>query len=271
VALRNTFEACAFVDGLGTSATGEIVVSDDRGPRGTIFVERGRVCWAAAQGMARRLTELLGRRAGLAPPAMEALFLECKARRVPLGEHLSSSGVLGPEELRDALLQHTIESLLRLWASEARAAWCPRTGNGYNPRFTFATSELLTHVGALSHAAVAAEVQPRLDGLFGDGDWAAAFVRTETSAFPEPVAVIGALPRAATTVMRLGKWAASALDVATTFSDESALLSVARGPSAPGASLVAFRLGATVVAGETGTHGPARILNRRAQRRRARG
>lgn len=271
VGLRNAFEACAFVDELGTSLVGELVVSGPDGPRGTVFVERGRICWAAARGLARRLTELLGARASLSSSEMESLFVMCKEQRIPLGEHLVSRGVLSASALREALLQHTVESLRFLCSAGARGAWSPREGAGYSPRFTFATAELLAQVGAAVHASIAARLQPVLESSFGEGDWAAAFVRSETSAFPEPIAVHGSVPSAATSLVRFGKWAASALDVASAFSDDAALLSVARSAASGGSSLVAFRHGGAVVTGETSAQGPARILNRRAQRRRAKG
>src|SRR5262249_20565820 len=65
IGLAKTLDAWAFVDALGPHATGEIIVSAADGPRGAVFVEAGRVCWSAARGLARRLTELLGARAQL--------------------------------------------------------------------------------------------------------------------------------------------------------------------------------------------------------------
>ncbi len=271
VALRNTLEACALIDELGASAVGEILVHRVDGQRGTIFVERGRICWAAARGLARRLTELLGARAALAPGAMESMFTACKEMRVPLGEHLVNRGVLSAADLRVALLQHTTESLRALCTQDARAEWCPRLGKGYSPRFTFATAELLAHVGGAVHQATADLVRPTLQALFGDDEWGAAFVRTGSSAFPEPVAIQGTAPHAASTLVRVGKWAASALDIAAAFTQEVTLLATPRSGSAGETALVALRIGDAIVAGETGPHGPARILNRRAQQRRTRG
>lgn len=270
VGLRTPYDGCAFVDDLGAWAVGELVVNGADGPRGTVFVERGRICWAAARGLAPRLTELLGARAALTPTEMEALFLACKQQRIPLGEHLVARGVLDPTELRAALLQHTIESLRHLCTAESRGKWCPRVGNGYSPRFTFATSELLAEIGASSHAAIADRVRPILEGSFDEGGWAAAFVRSAACAYPEPILVHGSVPHAATMLVRFGKWAASALDIASAFTDEAAVLSVARQTSTGAGSLVAFRHQGAVVTGQTGPHGAARILNQRAQERRRR-
>ncbi len=165
---------------------------------------------------------------------MEPHYQACKERRVPLGEYLVGCGVLKGDDLRGVLLQHTAESLGHLCATDARLGWCPRVGPGYSPQFTFATTELLEQIGASRHQALAARVKPVLNLCFRDEDWAAAFVRTATSAFPEPIATVGRVPASATALLRSGKWAASGL----------------------------------VITGETSTCGPARILNRRAEQRR---
>ncbi|MBX3186720.1 MAG: hypothetical protein KF819_06880 [Labilithrix sp.] len=269
VGFPSSYDACAFVDALGADAVGEIAVSGAEGPRGIVFVESGRVCWAAARGLAPRLTELLAARAALAPNAMEELFRACRARGAPLGEHLVETRLLDAQAFRDALLQHTAESLALLCTESARAAWRPRSGKGYSPRFTFATAELLAHVGATRHGETAARVRPILDASFEDGDWAAAFVRPVDAAFPEPIALFGSAPGAARVLLRVGKWAASVLDVVATFSDESALYAVARPARAKATAIVAFRHGGVVVAGETSAYGPARLLNLRAQARRS--
>jgi hypothetical protein len=262
--LRSSADVFALVDELGPSAVGEIVLGADDGARGAVFVERGRVCWAAAHGLAPRLTELLIGRASIPPLEMEGVFRRCKAERKPLGEHLIQIGALAPVDLREALMQHTVESLRLLCQTPACATWFPRPGNGYSPKFTFTTAELLVHAGAERNRDIASAIRPILTGTFDDGDWAAAFVRNPNYAFPEPIATFGTPASSTRALVRLGKWAASVLDVIAAFNDEGALLALAR----PNGALVAFRHGAAVVVGETGEHGPARILNRRARERR---
>lgn len=269
-ALRAPSDVCAFVDDLDGTATGEIAVRGTNEPLGSIFVDQGRICWAAARGLARRLSELLAKRAGLAPAAMEAHFLDCKMQRTPLGEHLVGRGVLSAEELREALLTHTVESLVVLARSDARSTWTPRAGTTYNPRFTFGTAELLAEIGGLAHPNVAASVRPLLHTLFDAGEWAVAFVRDSGSASPRPVAIQGPVPPAAAILARFGKWGASILDVTGSFTDEAALFAVSRGSGDKASSLVVFRHAGSFVVGETGVHGPARILNRRARERRQR-
>ena len=271
VGVRNVTDLCTLVDELASPATGEIVVRRAEAPCGSVFVEQGRVCWAAARGLARRLTELLGERASLPSRQMESFFVSCRAQNVPLGEHLVGRGVLAAKDLREALLQHTAESMTSLCEGHARAVWSPRSGKGYSPSFTFTTAELVARVGATAHAREAVVLAPVLADAFGDDDWGAAFLRAPACASPEVVAVQGAIPHASTTLVRLGRWATSSLDVAATFSDRYALLSTTRSSSPAARSIVAFRHGDAVVAGETDEHGPARILNRRAQLRRGGG
>ena len=268
--VRSVDEACAFVDELGASATGEVVVGGGAGPMGTVFVEGGRVCWAAARGLARRLSELLAGRSGLSPSEMEVVYSRCKARRVPLGEHLVESGVLAASELRTALLQHTAESLLVLTEAGGRATFRPREG-GYSPRFTFATGEVLSRACAAQHAAIAASAEVALAAAFQGDDWAAAFVRSDSSALPAPIAIFGAAPSTSTALLRAGRWAVSALDVAATFCEAATFLCVDHRSRGRESSFVAFRDRGAVFAGETTTLGTARIMNRRAAERRSNG
>lgn len=269
--LPNLLEACAFVDQLGPMSTGEIVVASEE-PLGAVFVERGKVCWAAARGLARRLTELIGAKAGLSKPTMESAYAECKARRTPLGEHLVGQGLVSADDLRFALLQHTVESLGLMCGARSHATFHARPGTGYSPRFTFGTAELLTHTGALAHREAACRAHRVLQRVFATGEWGVAFTRSRASAYPEPIAVFGASPPSATVVLRYGKWAASALDITATFTDPNALLTVSRRNGIDGrAALVAFGEGGVLITGETGELGPARILNRRAQERLSKG
>ncbi|MFO0738453.1 MAG: hypothetical protein U0270_21340 [Labilithrix sp.] len=261
-ALRTAHDIYPLVDELGPRAVGELFIAGQDGARGAVFIERGRVCWAAAHGLAPRLSQLLVSRALIPPPEMESIFRACKAERTPLGEHLIRVGVLRAEDLRSALLQHTVESVSRLCASPAYATWSPRPGKGYSPTFTFTTAELLAYAGGERHRTVLTEVGPVLEASFDSG-WGAAFVRTGECAFPEPIAVFGSRISHSKRLLRIGQWAASALDVVSTFNDPSAVLAVKRGAS----SMVTFWHGNAIVVGETGEHGPALILNRRARER----
>jgi hypothetical protein len=260
VTVRNTMDVCTFVDGLDRLVAGELLVHADDAS-GVVFVERGRICWAAARGLARRLTELLLDRApGIDAANLEDVFRDCHARSVPLGETLVERGIVSADDLRSALLVHTAESLTALCRRESRMAWHARSGPGYSPRFTFTTTELLAEsLGTLANRQMLREI------FGGTGEWGASFVRGG-AALPELVAVQGALPETVASVLGVGKWAASTLDVASTFQDEDALVTSLDGDTV----LVAWRgPERSIIAGRMQPHGPARILNRRAQARRA--
>ena len=272
VAVRTTVDICSFVDRLTVEDVGELLVVADAttnvpAVRGAVFVESGRVCWAAARGLAPRLTQLLMKPSGLDAAAMEDLYRRCKLERAPLGEFLVKRGVVRPEDLRTALLQHTTESLDALCDERTVASWWPRPG-GYNARFTFKTSELLAHWFAHRQGATRDERATTLEA-FSDsvpGEWGALFVRVPSVAAPLPLIVRGALPEKSFAVLRVGKWAASALDVAATFQDDDVRVT-AMEPG--GTTLVAWRHEDGIVAGRMSANGPARLLHQRATARRA--
>ncbi len=271
VDIRSTVDICSFVDRLAVDDVGELLVAHDEANipsvRGAVFVEGGRVCWAAARGLASRLTQLLMQPSGLDAATMEELYRRCKIERAPLGEFLVARGIVRPEDLRAALLQHTTESLDVLCDARTVARWWPRPG-GYNARFTFKTSELLVRWFALRHGADGERLREALE-TFSDsttGEWGAVFVRVPSLAAPLPIVVRGALPEKSFAVLRVGKWAASALDVAATFQGADVLVTAAE-PG--GTTLVAWRHEGRIVAGRMSPNGPARVLHRRAMMRRA--
>jgi hypothetical protein len=285
VAVRSAADIFDFVDQIDRRAVGELVFRDigkSKEVRGVVFIEAGRVCWAAARGLARRLTELLiARSPGMDATAMEELFRRCQQERAPLGEFLVARGIVQPAELRSALFQHTAESLDALCVNDVEAGWCLRSGRGYSPRFTFSTSELLAHTlaRALSptERAISADAESILPATFAPGEWGAGFVRG-AGAMPSPIVVHGALPETTKDVLRVGKWAASVLDLSATFQEEDALVTSMEWPleqRSPRAEsvFVAWRLAIgsshqAFIAGKMSPQGPARILNRRAQVRR---
>jgi hypothetical protein len=264
--LRDVVDLLAAVDELGESATGELALDVGEDAQGAVFIEKGRVCWAAARGLAGRLTELLAARSAVSVEQMESLYMACRTQGVPLGEHLVARGLLQPAGLSEALLQHTAESLRLLCRTPARAAWFPRSGRGYSPAFTFTTAELSARMGAAAHQDDAERLAPILRETFAEGEWGVAFVRPPHAAAPRPVALHGPAPSAASTLARLGAWGASTTDVVGVFSGAGAVVwSSVAGRSR---ARVAFGDGRAIVVGEMGEHGPARILNLRARDRR---
>lgn len=274
VALSSTrfatpFDLCAFVDDLPADAAGELLVRTPTSDVvGTLFVQGNRVCWAAARGLARYLTELLVSRAKIDPILMDRHFRRCRDQGVPLGEDLVARGIVTSDDLRASLLEHSAASLRALCTSGEVAATWRSSVRGYSPRFTFATSELVTvTASALDDSASAGARLLATHFSPAEGDWAAAFVRRPEIAFPVPIAVVGAFPERASALLGWGRWSASTFDVACTFSDDGATVVVS--PTADGErAVVVFRTAAHVVVGEIGRAAVGRLLRDRHGERR---
>lgn len=273
----SAIDVCHFVDGLTGDATGELSLVAHGGERtGSVFVENGRICWAAARGFARRLGDLLASSAKLDKVAMESLYATCQRERLPLGEHLVNEGLVSPAALRAALLEHSTVSLHHLCGhSTVQAEWRARRSGAYSSRFTFSTTEVLARTLAEGHRPLVERAAVELAESFPEsfagsskdgelGEYGAAFVRSASRSMPDPIAVRGG-HLTVERLLRLGTWATSALDVASALHEHSVFFtaSVAEG------AFSAWRTGAIVFAGFTGARGPARLLHRRAKARRA--
>lgn len=267
--LRSVVDVCDVVEDLPREAVGELCfdeVGQER--RGIVFVERNRICWAAAPGLSRRLTDLLRQRAGARAGArtFEEVFQRCKATRAPLGETLVSAGIVTADELRGALRTHTVESLLAM--SDGDARWHPRSQRGYDAQFTFSTGEICVELAARRHGDDVAELgRSVLASCLGPADLGFAYARTQDAAEPVPVAVWGASDVPSREVRQLGKWAAGVTDVAAALED-GAFRSVAHTNGAEGCSL-AFRERGLLFVVLVDSRGLARVMSRRAQHARA--
>jgi hypothetical protein len=216
---RSAFELLEVIDALRDGATGELSVraaAGDGAAIGVAFVERGDVCWIAARGQARRLSDLLRARTRpeLGASAMEQVFLRCRREGLRLGEHLVAAGLLDADALREALLRHSVESLERLGDLATRVSFTPRGTGGYEPRYTFRTGELAEALGARTHVDEAASLRTALDAC--EPSWGAAFARSGAHAGPIPVARVGPAVNARA-LARVGRWAAGALDLGGAF------------------------------------------------------
>lgn len=158
----------ARVEDLDVDATGALVFDKDA----VVLVDRGRVCWATAPGLRRRLSDLL--RAACTPPLsseeVEQLFVRCKAEGTRFGETLVALGRLSSTALRAALLQHTSEALAIPEAWRATPRWVAHRGAlGYASDYTFVAVELLAHVSAAAQGQdVASDALARLRDVVGD-------------------------------------------------------------------------------------------------------
>jgi hypothetical protein len=187
---------------------------------GSVFVETGRVCWAAAPGRSGRLRDLLHRHSArpLNDVELDDAFAACRAAQRPLGELLVERGLVSDGGLRAALKQHTVESLIAQCDGMPRpVTWVPHRRRGYHARFTFTPVELLAAAGAQLYPnwSLGAEPEWMFDlpgastlGSFAIGDE------------DQPVAVWAAGAGAARVrdLLGLGDWAAAALAVCNGFS-----------------------------------------------------
>ncbi len=129
--------------------TGALICEAAGSRLATVLLEEGRICWAVAAGMQRRLTDLLleSSDANLDRRQLEQIYLECKGKNVPLGEELVKRGVVPPAGLHDALAEHTSEALVRVGEhSQVSYDWLEHRAPGYSPRFTFETLDIAIRV-----------------------------------------------------------------------------------------------------------------------------
>lgn len=109
---------------------------------GGIFVEKGRICWAAARGRAQRLRDLLNEHAQVDGSVLDAAFERCRAQGKPFGQSLVAEGLLQSEQLERALRRHSAECLVDLCHTSLPMRWTSNPGRGYAPRFTFRPVDL---------------------------------------------------------------------------------------------------------------------------------
>jgi len=155
-----------------------------------VLIEGGRICWAAAPGGQRRLTDILVERCGIEREEIERVCTECRASGAPIGEALVKRGGLPPAALQSALLEHTAGVLLEL-AQQAsiEASWQPHKGRGYDPRYTFSFGQLLLHGTRRRSTTDLAALERRLAALCEPGMLGLTF---ETSCLPfRPLAFYG--------------------------------------------------------------------------------
>jgi len=229
-----------------SSDAGTMFIGEQAAPNGVILVERNRVCWAAASGLSKRLTDILRGWAdgSVDTDALEEVYRRCRIDNVPLGEALVHRGLLSAERMRAAMRQHTAESLIAMDRGYADAGvrewpvtWVKRSRVGYSPRFTFTTAEVLACVGALLSAARSvASLTGHLMDLRGTGSSAIAF-RVVGPDRPVIVANSTTISLTIGEVFELAGWAAAALGASSGFHPD--LLRSTVGSAAGGA--VAWR------------------------------
>lgn len=239
---RNVLDLLERIEDLPPDVAGELVLEDGGVRRGVVFVENGRVCWAAAPGLAQRLSDLLRAqtRIPISSTEMEALFRHGREHRKPLGELLVESGLMEADALLCALRRHTAESLLEIGKSSVVHRWVERAPGMYKPRFSLRPTELAACVGALLD-----DRDPRVAAAsIGEHgiECGAVFARHGDAMLP--IATAGVTTVRA--LRQLGVDAATRIEVASMLDGGTSFVFVGRGH---GRGMLAFRDGPLLVVG----------------------
>lgn len=190
------------IDELPPGANGALAFGD--ASQGVVLIEGGRVCWAAAPPRKTRLSDRLRRATHLTAAEWETIFRECVESRKPLGQTLVARGVLSAAALREALVEHTSESLNRLASSPHEPAWMPSSNRHYDAEFTFSPAELLVHASDAKWGPLAQLAREHLSERLRNGGCGCAFVADGDDAVPVGVHGLDAL--GASGVLELVEW-----------------------------------------------------------------
>ncbi len=250
------------------AATGALVFGPRDAPLGTVLLETGRICWAVAAGMRRRLSDLLRSQSEVEVERerLEAIYRRCQRESIPLGEALVAEGIVSVEGLQRALRQHTAEALMILGTSGV-PAWVAHRRQKYDARFTFAPAEILVSAGAITHPRLASAGRIELEDTLELGGTGAAFARGGGSSGGIPVAELRAGHLCLAELGAVGRWAADTLDVCAAFSPERHLVTTT---TPRGQSMAAWSSGSIVFVAICGDPSElAAVVVKRARRRRA--
>ncbi|MDH5493127.1 MAG: hypothetical protein OEY14_14325 [Myxococcales bacterium] len=231
---------------LGENATGALMLGRAGRAEGSVLVENGRLCWAVAAGMRRRMSDLIREEAGDAaePGWLEAHYRRCREQNRPFGEALVEEGLVSAAGLRKALSRHTSESIAKICSqAELRMEWMPHRNRRYDARFTFEPWRVLVAVGSLVFPEESAKAEQDLKRIVPSRGFALAFVREPGISRPFPVAVAGQLPSEEADPLAVGGWATSILDLVRAVDPDGRIVAAST-PAGP--SLVAWGCARTV-------------------------
>lgn len=208
---RVTWLLIKLEDLLERRGTGALLLGDASKPRTVVLVEQGRVCWAAAPTLRRRLTTLLGSYGSvpLASEDFEQLYRECRRTGTPIGECLVSRRFVTPHQLRKALLQHSVEALTLAAAADGDISWVPHRKQRYDARFTFTPVDLWVMYGSLLMPELAHAGRKQLQTAVANGGGGCVFSLYQGAA--QAIATAGEPIGAISTLLRRAEWAHQAL------------------------------------------------------------
>ena len=218
------------VEELPQAACGALLLKATGDHEGTIYIEHGRLCWAVAHGMRKRLTDLVLQEAGdrTSRDQLEALYDTCRASGRPLGQTLVQERIITADGLRSALARHTAEALnlMSSW-SRPECHWLDRGESSYDAMFTFDTVEISAEVSSLSQGLERRRREDELRAVVPKGAFAAAFVWPTHEREQLPVAVLGSGEHSIQTAVELGKWACNQLGLAGAVAETCHLMTAA--------------------------------------------
>ena len=189
-----------------------------------VLIEQGRICWAVASSMKRRLIDLLRHQAepALTKASIESVYNDCRALNKPLGECLVESGLITERGLRRALRQHNSEAIAVIAAQmlSKEPLFQHHKHHRYDARFTYSTTEVLATLGALGDPAAATLARIELKRCVPEGGRGAAYTRDRDGAGIIVIGELGTGDVSSEALMDMGAWATSTLDVAAAVTDE---------------------------------------------------
>lgn len=203
--IQRVTELLECIEELPFDATGVIRFSNGAG---MILIESKTVCWAAAKGQERRLTETLRyqRNPPLDQKFIEKVCAKSKATDTPIGEALLATGAISREGLRAALLEQTSDALVAIARCGAESkGFTQYVRPRYNAQFSFASSEILAAVCSKSNRGGAMATTIALRDILVPDSSGFAFVCSGAASRAIPVAVVGANIRVSL-LCELGKW-----------------------------------------------------------------
>jgi hypothetical protein len=175
------------IESLSTSSTGAFVFGSPGRPVGTILIEQGRICWAAAAKLGYRLTDIL--------------------------RSLVANGLLSSDGLRDALRQHTAEAILCLSQGGEEPSWVSHRRQRYDARFTFSPAEVLASAGAACLPELAEHARREVLATLRPESSAVAFTWVGLSAALFPICEVRSQALSARETVELGLWATRMLEL----------------------------------------------------------
>jgi hypothetical protein len=183
---------------------------------GAVLVDGGRICWAVAERMRTRLTDLLRRttRPPVAPEIIEQMYARCRDAGTPLGEALVAAGMITPDNLARTLRTHSAEALGRLAMTPSLSIrFQPHRGLGYDAQYTFSPVDLLVAACGLRNREIATTARAKLRATVPSGACGAAFA-AQPEGPPLPLALVGDGPWASGSLLDLGRFACANAEIA---------------------------------------------------------